>query len=346
LTDIRVEEHVPKSIRQKRILSLAAEDPDASMAQIADEIPTVTPDVVESVLETYGDPAENATTEGSQGDQTATSDGGSPSPESDPAAIDEATGEDDPVLAATESDRGDTRGDTSSSHGDSIPSLESLTPKQRETIVAIRDHPDATQRELAEILDVSAPTVSNRVNAIPGFEWDRRRGFVDRVLDDAESDAEAEDSTSTESTNAATSETEAEMIADGNDGHRGSDRDQTDAADSATPNETTTAADDTDPQTFHGASEGQSGSNAAATGSESESPEHVRLQPGQLEELIKRLDRLSEHLEESEGQGEDEGDADAIALADSELTHKVIHACMNSEAISKEEELEIIERIV
>lgn len=48
---------IPKSMRHKRILDLVAEEPDASLETIADEIPSVTADLVENVLEEYGVPA-------------------------------------------------------------------------------------------------------------------------------------------------------------------------------------------------------------------------------------------------------------------------------------------------
>lgn len=54
----RPEERVyPKSIRHKRILDIAGDRPDACIEALAEEIPSATPDLVENVLEEYGDPA-------------------------------------------------------------------------------------------------------------------------------------------------------------------------------------------------------------------------------------------------------------------------------------------------
>jgi hypothetical protein len=357
-------------MRQKRILSVAAENPDASLAQIADEIATVTPDVVESVLESYGDPAESAAG-GTQGGQTATSDGGSPNPETEPIAIDEAGGDApasataEPAGDAVSEESGDAvietgKKESSSNSVESPPSLESLTPKQRETLVAIRDHPDATQRELAELLDVSAPTVSNRVNAVPGFEWDRRRRFVDHILEPESgsgagsgSGSESGDGVTPEPTHAAAPETEAKSENDGNqEEDRNSENETADAAavdtsEAHEPSESNVSADDAAPDATDETTEDQSDSEANTSGSESDTPE-VRVQAHQLEDMIERLNRLSEQLEEREGESEDhdEGGAGENRLDDPELAHKVIHACVVSEEISEEEELEIIKQLV
>jgi len=65
---------------------------------------------------------------------------------------------------------------------DSHPRLEDLTETQQETLVAIRDHPDATQRELADMLGVSSATISQRLSSIDGFEWEDREQFVDTLV--------------------------------------------------------------------------------------------------------------------------------------------------------------------
>lgn len=51
----------PRSVRHKRILDVAAADPDASLEAIAAEVPSATPDLVDRVLEQFGDPAETET---------------------------------------------------------------------------------------------------------------------------------------------------------------------------------------------------------------------------------------------------------------------------------------------
>ncbi|MEF8828294.1 MAG: winged helix-turn-helix transcriptional regulator, partial [Haloarcula sp.] len=49
----------PKSMRHKQILDVAAEKPEASIEELAAEVPSATADLVERVLEEHGDPAED-----------------------------------------------------------------------------------------------------------------------------------------------------------------------------------------------------------------------------------------------------------------------------------------------
>lgn len=51
---------VPRSVRHKRVLDIAEESPDASCEEIAEEIPSITAEYVERVLDEYGDPASEA----------------------------------------------------------------------------------------------------------------------------------------------------------------------------------------------------------------------------------------------------------------------------------------------
>ena len=74
------------------------------------------------------------------------------------------------------------RPDPSSPETD-YPDQADISDRQIRTLQAIAAHPDATQRDIASFLDVTAATVSNRVNSLPGFEWDDRRRFVKAVLD-------------------------------------------------------------------------------------------------------------------------------------------------------------------
>lgn len=130
----------PPAVRHQRIMEIASEQPDASMEEIASEIPSVTVDLVESVLKGCGDPAEKE--------------------------------------FGTTSNNGDLTMSKEFAHAE----IDGLTDKQYRTLEAIYEHPDATQEELAEMLDVSAPTISKRVNAVPGLEWGPRRQFVEKIF--------------------------------------------------------------------------------------------------------------------------------------------------------------------
>lgn len=140
----------PKSIRQKQILDLATEQPDASLEELAAEIPSATAELVENVLKEYGDPAK---------DQS----------ESAPDTP-------NPQMI----------------HENHHLSPDDLTKKELETLYAIREHPEASQRELAKVLDISGATISDRVNSIEGFDWAERQSFAEAVLKNG-SDATVQD---------------------------------------------------------------------------------------------------------------------------------------------------------
>lgn len=140
---------LPRALIHKKILDEAQSSPDASIVEIAAAVSGASADLVERVLDDYGDPAESV-------DGT---DGKEDSPRHDP----------------TQDGRDD---DTSPD----VPYPSELTEKQRETILAIHEHPDATQVELAEMLDVTNATISKRVSAIEGFEWEERKEFVPKVM--------------------------------------------------------------------------------------------------------------------------------------------------------------------
>jgi transcriptional antiterminator len=70
----------------------------------------------------------------------------------------------------------------------SYPSPDDLTSEQRETLYAIYEHPEATQRELADRLGVSRTTVNNRANGIDGFDWEDRQTFAEAVFETGSTD--------------------------------------------------------------------------------------------------------------------------------------------------------------
>lgn len=132
---------VPRSIRHKKILDIAADKPDASLEAISSEIPSATPELVDHVLDEYGDPADDQTNNSTE------------------------------------------PGDKSMELKEAIPNPDNLTSKQLETLGLIYENPNASQRELGGMLDVSGSTVSNRVNSIEGFEWENRQAFVAAMFD-------------------------------------------------------------------------------------------------------------------------------------------------------------------
>lgn len=75
---------VPKAVIHRRILDAAAEEPEASMAALAEDIPSATTDLVERVLEQYGDPAAEEEPEEAVDESDTT-------PDESPISLDELT---------------------------------------------------------------------------------------------------------------------------------------------------------------------------------------------------------------------------------------------------------------
>jgi DNA-binding MarR family transcriptional regulator len=58
-----------------------------------------------------------------------------------------------------------------------------LSDAQRETLQVIADRPEASQRDIAAVLDLSQSTVNNRLNSIKGFEWTQRTEFAAALVE-------------------------------------------------------------------------------------------------------------------------------------------------------------------
>ena len=240
---------LPKSIRHKHILDIAADKPEASLETIAEEVPSATTDLVEHVLDEYGDPASNGGTG-------------------------EEVDEDDHTNSGDVDSLGDNEVENSAENGTfddneelTHPTSLDLTDDQREVLRTVYEHPEATQREIGAVLDVSAATICNRVKAIEGFDWKRRRTFVEAVFDSHKGKSEPE-------------------------------------ATNMEPNQ----SDDVESQ----------------------------------DELLERVTTLEEQLAEIESNTDIET-GDGLGLEDTELIHKVLHACLTSENITEDEELRILE---
>lgn len=143
----------PRAVIHKRILDVAESRPDASLEVIAGEVGGATPDLVERVLEEYGDPA---------GDPT------------------DATHPHQPDMTTN----GEVPSDVAESTGRETPAPDALPARVSETLRLVHDHPGWSQADVAETLDVSRATVSRRLNDIPGFDWQDREAFTRQVFDE------------------------------------------------------------------------------------------------------------------------------------------------------------------
>lgn len=148
----------PKAIIHKRILRAAKTKPEASIEELADDVGGASPDLVERVLDEYGDPGENESSDQIDGPVehgTASEGVSDPSPEDHP-----------PTMQNDASSVGSNKWH------------DSLTDIQHETLVVLATNPNATQRELGDKLGVAPATVSRRLSGIPGFEWEAREEFI------------------------------------------------------------------------------------------------------------------------------------------------------------------------
>lgn len=272
----------PQSMRHKRILDAAEENPGASVDELASTIPSATPELIERVLDEYGDPA----AEGESANQDS-------NPETATAAADTATGTEH---ANSETAADETTDDVSTDSEaatddettpDETPSLDDLLEKQRELIEVVAARPQAAQKELAAHFDVTRATISRWASEIEGFEWRDRESYVESVFDDPPTD----DASSDHST-----------------------------ADAATTESNRADADE--PEQTDG-----------------EASSDVSLLEAEVESLRERVTDIERSSSEEEP-------ADWSVFEDPELVHKIVHACLESGAISDEEELAILRELL
>lgn len=152
---------VPRAVIHKKILDVAGSHPDASIAELASEVNGASEDLIERVLDEYGDPAESS--EGEDGVGNGTS-------EEQQAVSKQSTTE--AMSNASEQPIAE----------DGPESVE-ITDQQRKLLNAIWEYPDATQEDIADLFDVSQSTINNRLNSIDGFDWEHRLEFIESMSD-------------------------------------------------------------------------------------------------------------------------------------------------------------------
>lgn len=148
---------VPRAIIHKKILDAATSRPDVSIEELADDISAASVDLVEQVLDEYGDPAkqESGKALGADSENSETS---------------AETQRDDEVITPADQNPSE------------IPGIRNVSKRQREILHKIHEQPDATQAELAEQFQVSPATINKQVNSISGFDWDNRQEFVESMV--------------------------------------------------------------------------------------------------------------------------------------------------------------------
>lgn len=167
-------------MRHRQILDVAEANPSASVSEIAAQVPSATPELVEQVFEEYGDPASES--EPSEIDDTMSTPTDPPTQENDAAS--ESTTDTAPETTVSDEPDVANESDGKTEAEPAFPSLEALSEKHRALLEAVAARPAATQADLAGELDVTTATVSRWANDIPGFEWSERKAFVDAVFGD------------------------------------------------------------------------------------------------------------------------------------------------------------------
>ncbi|MFC7135300.1 MULTISPECIES: MarR family transcriptional regulator [Salinibaculum] len=223
---------IPRALIHKKILDTAKEHPTASIRELATKVDGASKHLVERVIEQYGDPVhdEEEGDSDSNGESIIEDEQNSEKSvlgheqrneqtpnEKESNMVAHAETEIDNISeqqekpqeaantqkesAKTEADgetvaspvENSSNGKREPSSNSSAPDPDQLTEKQIRVLLAIRDRPHATQAELSELFDISRATISQRVNAIEGFEWRNRQEIVDAVFTENESMADSED---------------------------------------------------------------------------------------------------------------------------------------------------------
>lgn len=384
---------VPRAVIHKQILDVAESAPDASMSAIAEEVSGATTELVEKVLEEYGDPGQTVDAdrddpmggeEPSDGSvapdgesDEPTVDGTPPESNDDPsddsvslefdssqAAADRENSSDDSAASSpgaesllTNDDQqaaadgmkrnGDAGNETDSEtdpddpNDPDVPDPASLTDAQLETLRAVHERPDATQAELASMFGITSASVSQRVNSIDGFEWDDRRAFTAALFDDSD-EPDADESHAGPDDRDVT-------VADGRP--RIVDSDSAEVSSKIDPE----SAIDREAVRSESGESDRTCTDAIADRLAAVTARVDRLEQQMVDRPQSASNSVSQPADESESepvsQPADESASNSVSqpadectsvLSDPELAHKIVHACMQSDRISEDEELRII----
>ena len=162
----------PSALIHKQILDTAQSHPTATISEISDLVSGASVDLTERVLHEYGDPGNDpdVTMDNSDTDTSQSLKG-----DAEPSrwAKEGSTPEDEDGRVPY--------GNSSYLASDSVDWSE-LSKKQKETLRAIHENPEATQTELGEMFNVNKSTICQRVNSIEGFNWQLRQPFVNSIF--------------------------------------------------------------------------------------------------------------------------------------------------------------------
>ncbi len=225
-------------------------------------------------------------------------------------------------------------GSSGASPAERVPGPDELSERQLRVIRAIARRPEATQSAIAEELDVSRATVWKRLDDLDGFEWSERVAFVREVFGDVPGPDLRGSSSDGASDGAA--------AVDGGEHRSGAD-----------PTIDGAGADDRTAESGRGVGAGE-----------------VAGLAERVDDLSDRVDALAEAVSAdgsvagrggratdsgattAGGPSPENGEPGSMAVgldgaaADPELVHKVAHACLEADYVSREEELALLRALL
>lgn len=347
----------PRAVVHKRILDVAADEPDAPVAALADEVSGASPDLVERVLEEYGDPADGSGSgpdEANGTDQSADTDAGENG--TDPGTSPEPdTGTADPVGTADPAGTEDPTG-----HGES----EDPSESGREALTLLSDGAapsTGSENGAGPDRDADAAAADDRDPATDAADAESP-GTDGHGVGDAESDGDDRDaeSGSGEGRLPAAGDLDEKQLAVLRAVCERPTATQKELAASLGVSRATVSKRvnriegfdwqdraafvdrlfrDGDPVDGSTAAETASGRVAGPAG-----PGRTRRDlEAAVDELADRVAALNERVDDVTASAS--GDAGAL-VDDPELAHKVVHACFESDRISREEELRLLRTLL
>ncbi|WP_157224647.1 MarR family transcriptional regulator [Natronococcus occultus] len=358
---------VPRAVIHKKILDAAESRPDASIEAIAEDVNGATTQMVERVLEEYGDPAtpsgESEGGEEEDTDLTTSKTNSEPkNPDTEEITDDneaetdcrledgnEETADSEPDTGIEmpaekgEEDGGDQRSETMEpvrngheSQATSSLTASELTEKQLETLREIYRRPSATQAELGDTLGVTSATINQRVNTIAGFDWTNRQHIVGELFEnEATNDdetTEADRSVDSDSDARCDSSIESSKNADTSSESVNSREEQPKAESDAVRSRASSTEGSTRDREHEREDHVLTGTSSRVTADSLEELEELETRITVLADQVEMLtDRSAEH---------------SLSSLSPELIHKIVHACLTAEHISQEEELRILRSLV
>lgn len=287
---------VPRAVIHKQILEVAESQPEAPVEVIAEEVTGANLQLVKKVFDEYGDPGQ---AENDQSETTGTAEC-STEPDHDDQPHEYMPDKQD---IPEDNDRAETK----MGSNETFPDPEALTDTQLETLKAIHNSPNATQKELSSQFNVTAASICQRVSSIKGFDWSERQKFTEELFDSPAGTSEVsqfQSKTGLQSADAG-KQTEPE------------------------PDKMTEEKHQKDVSGIDEKDEANSGGDKIGV---CECTGKIKTLAAQIDQLDQRL---AEHSQTAAGE-----------QLDPDLVHKVVHACVKSDQISEDEELEILRTLM